>query len=405
MDVIVSNCVLNLSGDKPKVLAEAARVLKPGGRFAVSDVIASPDMDEATRADLAAYTGCIAGALTEEQFRDGLTAAGFTDIEIRETHRVHEHATSAIVRARKPGTPLPASTSDAKPESPHAMSTLNVINVTPEIPAVARRIEMFEPAMCCQSGVCGPSVDQQLIDIREDLRWAQTVGAQVSRHNLSSDPDAFVANPKVTGLMAAFGEKALPVLLLDGDIAIHGRYPSREELADAARHARSSRCRVAAELRPLRTWRVLLMSLHPAEALPALDWTGWDTRYLFFTGKGGVGKTTTASAVAVALADAGKRTLVISTDPASNLDDVFGIHAGPQPTAVPDVPGLFVVKPRPRGRRRSVQRARRRPIPRRAAAVRDREHGRAALRRVHRRDRRVQRVHRGSGRAAEHRRV
>ena len=59
-------------------------------------------MDEATRADLAAYTGCIAGALTEEQFRDGLTAAGFTDIEIRETHRVHEHATSAIVRARKP---------------------------------------------------------------------------------------------------------------------------------------------------------------------------------------------------------------------------------------------------------------------------------------------------------------
>ena len=230
VDVIVSNCVLNLSGDKPKVLAEAARVLKPGGRFAVSDVIASPDMDEATRADLAAYTGCIAGALTEEQFRDGLTAAGFTDIEIRETHRVHEHATSAIVRARKPRTPLPASTSHAKPESSHAMRTLNVINVTPETPAAARRIEMFEPAMCCQSGVCGPSVDQQLIDIREDLRWAQTVGAQVNRHNLSSDPDAFVANPKVTGLMAAFGERALPVLLVDDDIVIHGRYPSREEL-------------------------------------------------------------------------------------------------------------------------------------------------------------------------------
>ena len=229
VDVIVSNCVLNLSGDKPKVLAEAARVLKPGGRFAVSDVIASPDMDQATRADLAAYTGCIAGALTEEQFRDGLTAAGFTDIEIRATHQVHEHASSAIVRARKPDTP-PAPRPDAKPESCHAMTTLNIINVSAETPAVARRIEMFEPAMCCQSGVCGPSVDQQLIDIREDLRWAQTVGAHVSRHNLSSDPDAFVANPKVTGLMAAFGEKALPVLLVDDDIVIHGRYPSREEL-------------------------------------------------------------------------------------------------------------------------------------------------------------------------------
>jgi len=108
VDVIVSNCVLNLSGDKPKVLAEAARVLKPGGRFAVSDVIASSDMDEATRADLAAYTGCIAGALTEQEFREGLSAAGLVDVEIRETHRVHEHATSAIIRARKPSVDTPA---------------------------------------------------------------------------------------------------------------------------------------------------------------------------------------------------------------------------------------------------------------------------------------------------------
>jgi arsenite methyltransferase len=84
------------------VLAEAARVLKPGGRFAVSDVIAAPDMDEATRADMAAYTGCIAGALTDAEFRHALTAAGLTDIEIRQTHRVHDQATSAIVRARKP---------------------------------------------------------------------------------------------------------------------------------------------------------------------------------------------------------------------------------------------------------------------------------------------------------------
>ena len=77
--------VINLSGDKPKVLAEAARVLRPGGRFAVSNVIADPDMDEATRADMAAWRGCIAGALTEAEFRDALTAAGLIDIEIRPT--------------------------------------------------------------------------------------------------------------------------------------------------------------------------------------------------------------------------------------------------------------------------------------------------------------------------------
>jgi SAM-dependent methyltransferase len=102
VDVVISNCVINLAADKRKVLAEAARVLRPGGRFAVSDVIADPDMDDATRTDMQQWTGCIAGALTEDEFRGALDSAGLTDIEISETHRVHEHASSAIVRARKP---------------------------------------------------------------------------------------------------------------------------------------------------------------------------------------------------------------------------------------------------------------------------------------------------------------
>ena len=103
VDVVISNCVINLSAEKPRVIAEAARVLKPGGRLAVSDVIADPGMDDATKADMSAWTGCIAGALTEAEFRAALTEAGLHDIEIRETHRVHEHACAAIIRARKPG--------------------------------------------------------------------------------------------------------------------------------------------------------------------------------------------------------------------------------------------------------------------------------------------------------------
>jgi arsenite methyltransferase len=102
VDVVISNCVINLAADKRRVIAEAARVLRPGGRLAVSDVIADPDMDRATREDMEQWTGCIAGALTRGQFEAMLADEGLTDIEIRETHRVHEHAGSAIVRARKP---------------------------------------------------------------------------------------------------------------------------------------------------------------------------------------------------------------------------------------------------------------------------------------------------------------
>jgi arsenite methyltransferase len=102
VDVVISNCVINLAADKARVLREAARVLRPGGRFAVSDVIADDDMDAVTRADMQQWTGCIAGALSHAQYERALADSGFVDCEILETHRVHAHAGSAIIRARRP---------------------------------------------------------------------------------------------------------------------------------------------------------------------------------------------------------------------------------------------------------------------------------------------------------------
>jgi ubiquinone/menaquinone biosynthesis C-methylase UbiE len=105
VDVVISNCVINLSVDKAAVLTEMARVLKPGGRVGVSDVVAEDHLTADQRAERGSYVGCIAGALSRSEYIAGLEAAGFEDVSVEFTHEVADGMHGAIVKAVKTRAP------------------------------------------------------------------------------------------------------------------------------------------------------------------------------------------------------------------------------------------------------------------------------------------------------------
>lgn len=102
VDVVISNCVVNLSPDKPAVLSEAFRVLVPGGRLGISDVVAEDHLTPQDRTERGSYVGCIAGALSRSEYLEGLAAAGFVDATVTFTHPVADGMHGAVVQARRP---------------------------------------------------------------------------------------------------------------------------------------------------------------------------------------------------------------------------------------------------------------------------------------------------------------
>ena len=99
--------------------------------------------------------------------------------------------------------------------------------------ALPGTVAVFDSALCCATGVCGPGVDPALLQIARDLRWLGARGTTVQRAGLSQEPQAFVAHAKVTGLMHAFGDGALPAVLVNDTVLVYGRYPTRDELVAA----------------------------------------------------------------------------------------------------------------------------------------------------------------------------
>jgi len=108
VDVVISNCVVNLSTDKPAVFAETFRVLKPGGRIGITDVVAEDHLTPSERAERGAWVGCVAGALSRGEYQDGLAAAGFERVSVTFTHPVGDGLHSAIIKATRPADITPA---------------------------------------------------------------------------------------------------------------------------------------------------------------------------------------------------------------------------------------------------------------------------------------------------------
>ena len=224
VDAIISNCVINLSPDKPQVWREMARVLKPGGRVAVSDLALLKPLPPPILEMVEALVGCVAGAVLLSETERMAREAGLTDIALNPKSgyidgmvdwqdplyqkiianlpagtKPGEYITSLEITARKPG------------EDTSAKPTV--------------RLDIYDPAMCCSTGVCGPEVDPVLVRFAADLKWLQEQGGEVQRFNLSQSPATFVENEQVKQALTDRGEAALPMVLAGRSRCVHRALP------------------------------------------------------------------------------------------------------------------------------------------------------------------------------------
>jgi 2-polyprenyl-3-methyl-5-hydroxy-6-metoxy-1,4-benzoquinol methylase len=223
VDVIISNCVINLSADKDRVLREAFRVLKPGGRLAVSDVVVRGEIPAEIRRSVELWIGCVAGALEETDYRAKLAAAGFDNVGLEPTRVYRAEEARGFLQGSGIDVDAIADQVDGK------FASMFVRATKPARTAVT--VEVYDPAMCCSTGVCGPVVDPVLPRFAADLDWLARKGVNVTRFNLAQQPKAFTTKPAVKAALANEGTKCLPIISVNGEIVSKGSYPERGALA------------------------------------------------------------------------------------------------------------------------------------------------------------------------------
>lgn len=265
VDCVISNCVINLVPDKLAVFREILRVLKPGGRVALSDIALKQELPSAVKQSVEAYVGCIAGAILIDEYRSLLEQAGFaavvvadtgadlnayamasdggccggscgsdTDVNISTTESKSLHDGLATVMQSFDANAYAASVRvhALKQASTTPVNSIPIVN----LPSIAKErnmktVQVYDKPMCCSTGVCGAEVDPVLPKFAADLDWLKNQGHNVERYNLAQQPQAFIDNKAIHHLLSTAGTNCLPVVVVDGEIVSQTVYPSREALA------------------------------------------------------------------------------------------------------------------------------------------------------------------------------
>lgn len=257
VDCVISNCVINLVPDKLAVFREILRVLKPGGRVALSDIALKQELPSEVKQSVEAYVGCISGAILIDEYRSLLEQAGFTSVVVTDTgadlnayamasdgeccgggscgsdeKSLHDGLASVMQSFDANAYAASVRVHALKQSSTNTVNTIPVLNLQPiSKEKTMKSVQVYDKPMCCSTGVCGPDVDPLLPKFAADLDWLKNQGHNVERYNLAQQPQAFIENKTIHNLLSTAGTDCLPVVVVDGEIVSQTVYPSREDLA------------------------------------------------------------------------------------------------------------------------------------------------------------------------------